>query len=77
MSIFDSQSKKQEGFVNRALPEYWKFEVFYYNKKDRSAIVGSRYGVGFAFNYANTAVRIGLGVLAAAIIALVVLVVVL
>ena len=77
MSRFDRQSKKQEGFVNRKLPEYWKFEVFYYNKKDLSAIVGSRFGVGFAFNYANKAVQIGLSVIAAAIVALVVLVVVL
>jgi len=77
MGIYDRQSKKQKGFINRALPEHWKFEVFYYNKKDRSAIVGSRYGVGFAFNYAHLAVKIGFAVLAAAIIALVVIVVVL
>ena len=77
MSIFDKQSKKQTEFVNRKNPEHWKFEIFYYNKKDRSAIVGSRFGVGFAFNYAHTAVKIGLAVLAAAITALVVLVVVL
>ncbi|MBT3319216.1 MAG: hypothetical protein HN948_06265 [Clostridia bacterium] len=77
MSIFDRQSKKQTEIINRKNPAFWKFEVFYYNKEDRSAIVGSRFGVGFAFNYAHTAVKIGLVLLAAAIIALVVLVVVL
>lgn len=77
MSIFDKQPKKQEEFINRQLPEYWKLEVFYYNKKDKSVIVKSRYGVGFAFNYAHKAVQIGMAVLAAAIIAMIVLVIVL
>jgi len=72
MGIFDKQSKKQDEFINRQLPEYWKLEVFYYNKKDKNIVVGSRFGVGFAFNYAHIVVKIGLLVLAAAVIALVV-----
>jgi len=75
--MFDRQSKKQVEFVNRDLAEHWRFEVFYYNKKDKSMIVGSRFGAGFAFNYAHRAVQAAMGVFAAAIVALIVLVVVL
>ncbi len=72
MGLFRNRKKNTQA-INRQLPEYWKFEIFYYNKKDKSILVSSRYGVGFAFNYGHKAVQAVLVVIGLVVVAAIVL----
>lgn len=74
MGPFSSKRKDDATYINRKLSEYWKLEIFYYNKEDKNIIVSSRYGIGFAFNYGHIAVKIALGTIAAVLLALIVIV---
>ena len=65
--------KKRKEVINRQLPEYWKLQVFYCNKKDKSIVVPARHGFGFALNYGRRVVQIGVGVFCVVAIAAVVL----
>lgn len=76
MGLF-SKKQKQNEFINRQLPEYWKLEMFYCNKKDKSLIVPSRYGIGFALNYGHRVVQVVMGLFGIAVAAAVVLLLVL
>ena len=76
MSLFGRNKNKNDQYINRQLPEHWKLQIFYYNKNDKSAVVPSRFGAGFALNYAHRTVQIILGAIGLAIIAAIVYLVV-
>ena len=71
------RDKKQNGFINRQLPEYWKLEIFYCNKNDKSIIVPARFGAGLALNYGHRAVKTAMVIIGAVVIAAIVLLIVL
>jgi len=71
MRFFRRKEKKPNN-INRQLPEYWKFEVFYFNKKDESIVVPNRYGVGFALNYGHKVVQAGAIILGVLVVAMIV-----
>lgn len=72
MGLFRKRKKNTQA-INRQLPEYWKLEIFYYNKEDKSMLVSSRFGVGFAFNYGHKAVQVVTGIMIAVAVAAIVL----
>ena len=72
MGLFNGRKKNPQN-INRQLPEYWKLEIFYYNKEDKSMLVSSRYGVGFALNYGHKVVQAATAVLAAVAVTAIVL----
>lgn len=76
MGLF-SKKQKQNEFINRQSPEYWRMEIFYCNKKDKSLVVPSRYGIGFALNYGRRAIKVVTGLIGLAVVAAVVLLLVL
>ena len=72
MGLFRKRKKNTQA-INRQLPEYWKFEIFYYNKQDKSILVSSRFGVGFALNYGHKAVQVATAIVVAVALAAIVL----
>ena len=72
MGLFGKKDKNAQA-INRQAPQFWKMEIFYFNKQDRNIIVPSRYGSGFAFNYGNKIVQIVMSLFGAAVVAAIVL----
>ncbi len=72
MGLFGRKEKNAQA-INRQAPQFWKMEIFYFNKQDKSIFVPSRYGSGFAFNYGNKVVQIVMSIFGAAVVAAIVL----
>lgn len=76
MGLFKKKQNHNE-FINRQSPEYWRMEIFYCNKKDKSLVVPSRYGIGVALNYGRRTVQVVMGLIGLAVVSAVVLLLVL